>query len=55
MKRQLTFLWLPLETCVLVKLIIYHCDGERLWTTDMSDPNKDYNKTLYFAKQICHI
>ena len=36
-----------LYTC---KTIIYHCDGERTWTTDMSDPNKDYNKTFYFAK-----
>ena len=32
------------------KTIIYHCDGERTWTTYMPDENKDYNKTLYFAK-----
>ena len=32
------------------KTIIYHCDGERTWTTDISDRNKDYSKTLYFAK-----
>ena len=32
------------------KTIIYHCDSERTWTTDICDPNKDYNKTLYFAK-----
>ena len=32
------------------KTIIYLCDGERTWMTDMRDPNKDCNKTLYFAK-----
>ena len=32
------------------KTIIYHCDGERTWTADVSDPKKDYNKTLHFAK-----
>ena len=35
------------HTC---KTIIYYCEGESKWTTNMSDPTKDYNKTLCFAK-----
>ena len=38
------------------KTIIYHCDGERTWTTDMSDPKKKITKKPYILqKQICHI
>ena len=38
------------------KTVIYHCDGERTWKTDMSDPKKKITiKPYILQKEICHI